>query len=1556
MSNKQIEHGSKVISRGGVVNANQQNQKLSWVFGDDPHRLATIPVTQGLLDVNIQDRLALAGRALRIHTRVAHEDDKILDEHQNVAHFDDYLSRLINTQPLKSFSKLMCPHLLRYILYSTGPAAIINEEPFFSLLEELRTSYDTLPPSNQLVYRDTKRQSQPTTEVIRDASLIIQWSCMELAKCLVQNYLGTKLNVERFLSLVEERISHGHLKCDQASMKILSILLCNIDKILLGHMSESSDGKHNLQPDRIREVINCDKIIWDWLLEHRPTMAKFSLLVNEPAECLWTASMNIDLRNSHKDEYDLFIQSAKRLGDLDLLRGLSSMLRARGDSPELGPLMLMIKNLEGRFEDTCESAKSLNHKYNDQELKELFDAYRELGRIREFQDSLDQVSDPDNKWFLQGLSDSISLDASAKDQMYTAQNWLTRWSKLPVTSPTEVNYIRPSDDVLDYVIPTCLNMANRVECGGTRDKLLAEAELCVKQNFTAQCINVPNFINPRHQVYFPLITLLGSRDFEILRETIHAKVKDLKWNHRMYRSLLDMNIFDNLRQQHSSLDLIQLNTIKFNFRRNNMQYASSVAQDLVAKTKSREIHYKARLLSLKFLKPTNQRDEELASCAIELMGCDIKVSSRCDLVSKALRQIIRSPVVRNERELVLSNILDKSSGSIELKNLNPFLNWMEILSHCSINSKVKTLAAVSKCLYDRYQSKAEDHRLLNDLFKTNLNLLMNVCHSRKSDRKSVGLICATSILKHIQEDSSRLNESMIQNLTSVDFLASTKNIWFELRKNLLSTIIYKRDIGSSWRQALIHIVCSLSEEQPEAFIYDIVVNRLDLRSKLHLWLDKSETSAHDFTSALLLNKDIMCSKEQKSLQDCQTQLDFWDFLMDHITRSLDDWFKIFVETEKFIKEIRRVSYLCGEYLSTLASRIPKDLNSFRKYLKKNCDTDGKQKPECKARIGARLSSLCNTHYKAIETLLSYKKISGLTKYEKWFFDTFSLRLKSIATAFVSLKDQRSIMDSDIFDSCFDQIAWELRLCEMDILSYNHETRQQLFMELISPILSRMQPSLIPMPGELKGSPVTTIHKISQTIQLISSKNHPKKLKLIGSDGLARSFLLKAHDDLRLDQLLMDVFTSINTLLSSSKTAKNCRIKRYSVVPVSSRSGLIQWIDAPSLCSTYRSWALGPKGVDTIKRLYRKTCVDVCYNGNPIEPNAKHECETPEGSLIMHPFRRILQAKLKPATTSAARLKVDPKVRESCVRELMDWIPNQLISNELLYSSHNAHSFWIKTNRFISSWATMCVVGYVVGLGDRHLDNILLDKTTGEIIHIDFNICFELGKLLSVPERVPFRLTRNITHAFGFAGLEGGFTMNCRRILTILRDHKKLLLHLLNPVNLSFMVNDSSANSIVGPYAAGEAESANGSNEGQVTTTIPEMCSQESVDTGDAFVPKVDETVEFRERFDKAFRLDTHDTAKFDHKAKHTKCENRPSQGIEHNIKTPFRLTSKSSMDVFGRIEEKVSGLDGRLTPTRTKGDAPDLPQRIEDQVDSLIFEATSIENLSAMFEGWAPWL
>lgn len=61
---------------------------------------------------------------------------------------------------------------------------------------------------------------------------------------------------------------------------------------------------------------------------------------------------------------------------------------------------------------------------------------------------------------------------------------------------------------------------------------------------------------------------------------------------------------------------------------------------------------------------------------------------------------------------------------------------------------------------------------------------------------------------------------------------------------------------------------------------------------------------------------------------------------------------------------------------------------------------------------------------------------------------------------------------------------------------------------------------------------------------------------------------------------------------------------------------------------------------------------------------------------------------------------------------------------------------------------------------------IVDLTTGEILHIDYNVCFEKGKTLRVPEKVPFRMTPNLREALGVTGIEVS-PFSCRLCPTFL---------------------------------------------------------------------------------------------------------------------------------------------------------------------------------------------
>ncbi|XP_065918374.1 uncharacterized protein [Dysidea avara] len=124
-------------------------------------------------------------------------------------------------------------------------------------------------------------------------------------------------------------------------------------------------------------------------------------------------------------------------------------------------------------------------------------------------------------------------------------------------------------------------------------------------------------------------------------------------------------------------------------------------------------------------------------------------------------------------------------------------------------------------------------------------------------------------------------------------------------------------------------------------------------------------------------------------------------------------------------------------------------------------------------------------------------------------------------------------------------------------------------------------------------------------------------------------------------------------------------------------------------------------------------------------------------------------------TTGKELKEIAKAVEKDPEIARDVFLNQLLPKfPVVFDEWFLHNFldptaWYQARvAYIRTCAVMSIVGYILGLGDRHGENILFDSTNGDCVHVDFNCLFNRGEQLGVPERVPFRLTHNMVHAMG----------------------------------------------------------------------------------------------------------------------------------------------------------------------------------------------------------------
>jgi phosphatidylinositol kinase/protein kinase (PI-3 family) len=103
--------------------------------------------------------------------------------------------------------------------------------------------------------------------------------------------------------------------------------------------------------------------------------------------------------------------------------------------------------------------------------------------------------------------------------------------------------------------------------------------------------------------------------------------------------------------------------------------------------------------------------------------------------------------------------------------------------------------------------------------------------------------------------------------------------------------------------------------------------------------------------------------------------------------------------------------------------------------------------------------------------------------------------------------------------------------------------------------------------------------------------------------------------------------------------------------------------------------------------------------------------------------------------------------------------------EAMWACASTSERWLRFQvTFTESLAVMSMVGHVIGLGDRHLDNIMLDCATGTVVHIDFGMALESARLRGANrETVAFRATPLLSVACGPMGFNGAFRKVCERM-------------------------------------------------------------------------------------------------------------------------------------------------------------------------------------------------
>lgn len=326
------------------------------------------------------------------------------------------------------------------------------------------------------------------------------------------------------------------------------------------------------------------------------------------------------------------------------------------------------------------------------------------------------------------------------------------------------------------------------------------------------------------------------------------------------------------------------------------------------------------------------------------------------------------------------------------------------------------------------------------------------------------------------------------------------------------------------------------------------------------------------------------------------------------------------------------------------------------------------------------------------------------------------------------------------DVCNLNQAWDIYYSVFRKINKQLPQMESLELQHVSPKLLASKDLELAIPGTyIPGKPIIRLSSVEPICDVISSKQRPRKITFKGSDGQDYQYALKGHEDIRQDSLVMQLFGLVNTLLQNDIECfqRHLDIHQFPAIPLSPKTGLIGWVTES----------------DTLHILIKE------YRDSKKVPlNIEH----------------LVMLQMAPDYDSLTLLQ---KV------EVFDYVLDNTqgldLYNVLWLKSTSSESWLERRTTYTRSLAVMSMTGYILGLGDRHPSNLMMNRVTGKIVHIDFGDCFEAAILREkYPEKVPFRLTRMLIKAMEVSGIEGSFRITCENVMRVLRDNKDSLMAIL----------------------------------------------------------------------------------------------------------------------------------------------------------------------------------
>lgn len=268
-----------------------------------------------------------------------------------------------------------------------------------------------------------------------------------------------------------------------------------------------------------------------------------------------------------------------------------------------------------------------------------------------------------------------------------------------------------------------------------------------------------------------------------------------------------------------------------------------------------------------------------------------------------------------------------------------------------------------------------------------------------------------------------------------------------------------------------------------------------------------------------------------------------------------------------------------------------------------------------------------------------------------------------------------------------------------------------------------------------------IVKFSESVEIFETLRYPIRVGLHGSDGQTYSFLIKFGEDLRQDQRVQQMLGLMSDQLRADAhcRAHAMHLETYAVIPLSVHCGMLGWVkDSPPMMKVVEKWMERRK--QPLAKLPEFRHKHASFIKKASGPNVATELKH-----NMHYYGK--------AAVGYSRMQII-----NSFREIEYSVPVELIRGAVYDLAATPQSFFALRTNFAASQAALSVAHWLLGIGDRHLSNVLLNVRTGRVVGIDFGLAFGAGtRDQNVPELLPFRLTPQFVTVMSPLGLTGVIT-------------------------------------------------------------------------------------------------------------------------------------------------------------------------------------------------------